>query len=1190
MGVLVKLALLGTSVRDQDDLERDIGRQADQILTEQADERDKKRLEKTQVQKLRLTGELNTLERRLLQPGSSAVKNKIRSDILQTQTRLDGINTELEQIQSRIDERHAHPRSENVETCKGRLPHESERDFLIRTGKITPFSKVRKPARLFSNLEEAMLDAEMGDDVSDIEEENPIVTSAEQPRSHRNLTKPGFEDVRATKSSAERPIKKQKRPDGTADTLNESIGDGSDDEFEPELNDRQLAALGESEDSEVDFEDMFPMDTIPASGKRKAAGKEKKKFHSDEVEDLTGIDDGNEKVFQIRVGSWIERRSVARRVARETGHSSTAEGVFEEALESGAEECYLPHPSIPDTTLDGGLRIPGDIYPSLFDYQKTGVKWLSELYSQQVGGIIGDEMGLGKTIQAISFIAGLHYSKMLTKPVLIVTPATVMKQWVNEFHRWWPPLRVSILHSSGSGMVSIRSETRREDELAGSSYEKVKRSSKFPNVAKDIVDKAIKEGHVLITTYTGLQSYAEYIIPTKWQYVVLDEGHKIRNPNAGITIYCKELKTPNRIILSGTPMQNNLTELWSLFDFVFPMRLGTLVSFRTQFGIPIQIGGYANASNLQVQTAIKCAETLKETISGYLLQRYKVDVATDLPQKRERVLFCKLTKIQRQSYEIFLNSEEMKSIMNGRRQPLYGVDILRKICNHPDLVDHKNLSKKSDYDYGRISKSGKMHVVKALLETWKKGGYKALLFAQHRITIDILEKLIRSMDGFNYCRMDGKTAIKDRQTMVDDFNNDSEMHVFLLTTKVGGLGVNLTGANRIIIYDPDWNPSTDVQARERAWRLGQKREVEVYRLMTAGTIEEKIYHRQIFKQFLSNKILRDPKQRQTFQLRDLHDLFALGSDDGETETSTIFKGTEVKFSNKDSKDQSEGIPTPPTDTEIADIHAVAREEEFRNNEDTKQENACSRNDRLLSAIFAGNGVQSALEHDAILASNSGDKRKIEADPEDIAREARRVAAEAAKELQRNAEIARTVPAGTPTWTGAFGVSGRPPSKQWVPPSPRDGGRGSRGGPSPSAVLSRPNPQATQRVPPAVRGGGRGGRGGPSSSAVLSRLSSGQRNVSNRPGSGPPGRPAIPLQGNRQPPTVVLAQLRDFILLHGGSVPSRMLTNHFQYQMNGDAARIEEFKALLRRIANLEPGLSSGRGRWVLKDEFRPSES
>src|SRR5271155_557609 len=204
--------------------------------------------------------------------------------------------------------------------------------------------------------------------------------------------------------------------------------------------------------------------------------------------------------------------------------------------------------------------------------------------------------------------------------------------------------------------------------------------------------------------------------------------------------------------------------------------------------------------------------------------------------------------------------------------------------------------------------------------------------------LDILEKYIRSMQGMKYRRMDGNTPIQHRQNMVDEFKNDPNLHVFLLTTKVGGLGINLTGADRVIIFDPDWNPSTDQQARERAWRLGQKREVTIYRLMTAGTIEEKIYHRQIFKQFLTNKILKDPKQRQTFHLSDLHDLFSLGSDEAPTETSTLFKDAQVKYPTGTSTIDASAngllqpsVPSKTPDAAIHNINGVASIEQFASN-------------------------------------------------------------------------------------------------------------------------------------------------------------------------------------------------------------------------------------------------------------------
>ena len=343
-------------------------------------------------------------------------------------------------------------------------------------------------------------------------------------------------------------------------------------------------------------------------------------------------------------------------------------------------------------------------------------------------------------------------------------------------------------------------------------------------------------------------------------------------------------------------MQNNLTELWSLFDFVFPGRLGTLPVFQAQFAVPINIGGYANATNIQVQTAYKCAVVLRDLINPYLLRRMKNDVAADLPRKSEQVLFCKLTRAQRKAYEDFIGSKDMESIFAGKRQILYGVDVLRKICNHPDLVQRGILQHKANYHYGAESKSGKMGVVRALLTLWKRQGHRTLLFSQTRQMLDILERFVNEIGGLEYRRMDGSTAIGIRQMIVDEFNTNQAIDVFLLTTRVGGLGINLTGADRVIIFDPDWNPSTDVQARERAWRLGQKREVTIYRLMMSGTIEEKIYHRQIFKQFLTNKILKDPKQRRFFKMNDLHDLFSLAGNDAEgTETGDMFAGTEMNF-------------------------------------------------------------------------------------------------------------------------------------------------------------------------------------------------------------------------------------------------------------------------------------------------------
>ncbi|XP_072483556.1 DNA excision repair protein ERCC-6 isoform X2 [Notamacropus eugenii] len=595
-------------------------------------------------------------------------------------------------------------------------------------------------------------------------------------------------------------------------------------------------------------------DCLPSSGEEGSIGRNGKIKRC--------RDDGDEDYYKQRLRRWNKQRLEDKEQRRKAE---------EESEESDAE-------------FDEGFRVPGFLFKKLFKYQQTGVRWLWELHCQQAGGILGDEMGLGKTIQIIAFLAGLSYSKIRTRgsnyrfeglgPTVIVCPTTVMHQWVREFHTWWPPFRVAILHETGS----------------------------YTNKKVKLVREIARCHGILITSYSYIRLMQDNINNHDWHYVILDEGHKIRNPNAAVTLACKQFRTPHRIILSGSPMQNNLKELWSLFDFVFPGKLGTLPVFMEQFSVPITMGGYSNASPVQVKTAYKCACVLRDTINPYLLRRMKTDVkmSLSLPDKNEQVLFCRLTDEQRKVYQNFIDSKEVYRILNGEMQVFSGLVALRKICNHPDLfsggpriikgIPDDELEEADQFGYWK--RSGKMIVVESLLKIWHKQGHRVLLFSQSRQMLHLLEAFLRVRE-YSYLKMDGTTTIASRQPLITRYNEDTSVFVFLLTTRVGGIGINLTGANRVIIYDPDWNPSTDTQARERAWRIGQKKQVTVYRLLTAGTIEEKIYHRQIFKQFLTNRILKDPKQRRFFKSNDLYELFTLSSPDESqgTETSAIFAGT-----------------------------------------------------------------------------------------------------------------------------------------------------------------------------------------------------------------------------------------------------------------------------------------------------------
>jgi DNA excision repair protein ERCC-6 len=704
---------------------------------------------------------------------------------------------------------------------------------------------------------------------------------------------------------------------------------------------------------------------------------------------------------------------------------------------------------------------------------------------------------------------------------------------------------VSILHSSGSGMLDLKNEDDSDIDRRSRSTQ-----SKSSKAVKKIVNRVVNQGHVLVTTYNGLQTYAEDLLGIQWNYAVLDEGHKIRNPNADVTVTCKELNTPNRIILSGTPVQNNLSELWSLFDFIYPMRLGTLVNFRTQFEVPIRQGGYAGATNLQVMTAEKCAETLKETISQYLLQRLKVDVAADLPEKTEQVLFCKLAPAQLGAYERFLKSDEVTAILSRRRQSLYGIDILRKICNHPDLLDPM-LKGKLGYDWGSPKKSGKLQVVGALLKMWKRFGHKTLLFSQGKLMLNIIEAYLRKSNGITFVRMDGETAIDQRQILIDRFNNDPDIDVFLLTTRTGGLGVNLTGADRIIIFDPDWNPSTDMQARERAWRLGQTKPVSIYRLMTSGTIEEKIYHRQIFKQFMTNKVLKDPKQRTAFDISDLYDLFTLGPGESTSDRPKIFEGAEVRFDKSEavartrvSRDHPAGriMPISSASTSaqalagevenetqaVQKLDVVAAVEEFQEDPEANDEK------RMIEGIFA-RSVDSAYEHEAIV----GGKKQVKADQSMNRHEANKVAAEAARHLRQAGEQARNVTIGTVTWTGEVGQTGRP-------------------------------------------GAARRGQRGLGSAAVMAGLAS--RQGLDTTVSAGSSRSATPLGERNLKAKDFIVMIQAFIKRHNGQVPSRMLVDHFNPYCP-TTRQSEEFKTALDQIATLTKSGSTGRGIWSLKPGY-----
>ena len=430
-------------------------------------------------------------------------------------------------------------------------------------------------------------------------------------------------------------------------------------------------------------------------------------------------------------------------------------------------------------------------------------------------------------------------------------------------------------------------------------------------------------------------------------------------------------------------------------------------------------GGYSNATDIQVQTAYKCASLLKDTITPYLLRRNKNDVqiAIQLPAKNEQVLFCRLSEEQQEQYLRYIKSSECTDILHKKTNVFRALIYLRKLCNHVDLVINSHYNNKSNSEknnYGYYKRSGKMVVVEKLLKLWKKQENRVLLFSQSRKMLDLLEDFIKSQD-YTYLKMDGTTPVSTRNRNVKEFNSNENIFIFILTTKVGGLGLNLIGANRVIIFDPDWNPSTDVQARERSWRIGQTKSVTIYRLLTAGTIEEKIYHRQIFKQFLTNKVLIDPKQKRFFKTNDLYELFSYNSiDENSTlESASLFAGTnsEIKKKSKLKYSKMDGERIPGLMKKY-DNKTIINDEQQNESEINQQ-----KDDYVLNKLFKSrksNGgksaIHSALQHDLIVNNKDPDFALVES-------EAERIAAEAIKSLKQSRKYCHTADSGVPNLTG-----------------------------------------------------------------------------------------------------------------------------------------------------------------------------
>ncbi|XP_070690463.1 DNA excision repair protein ERCC-6-like 2 [Pempheris klunzingeri] len=552
-------------------------------------------------------------------------------------------------------------------------------------------------------------------------------------------------------------------------------------------------------------------------------------------------------------------------------------------------------------------RVPHTINRYLRDYQREGIRFIYNNYIHSRGCILGDDMGLGKTVQVIGFLAAVLHktgtwediknnrpqflqSQMTSKQnkpnkvFLIVAPLSVLYNWKDELDTW-SHLRCVVVHG-----------LRKEEELA-----------------------RVKKGRteIALTTYETLRLCLDQFNNIDWSAVVVDEAHKIKNPNSQITQAMKDLNCQIRIGLTGTILQNNLEELWCVMDWAIPGCLGSLGHFKNKFSDPIEQGQRHSATKRALATARKTVNSLVRKISHSFLRRTKALIKEQLPKKNDRVVYCSLTDFQQAVYETVLDTEDVMLLLRSsekcdcksgraRRSCCYktnseGVQIkemyfsylaiLRKVANHAALLQSTaGTSKKQEKYVGAVCAkvfqkfpdfvqrckdeafealsdpmySGKMKVLQKLLKYYLQRRDKILIFSLSTKLLDVLESYCMA-EGLDYSRLDGTTKSKERVQIVKEFNSSSHINLCLISTMAGGLGLNFVGANVVVLFDPTWNPANDLQAIDRAYRIGQCRDVTVLRLISLGTVEEVIYLRQVYKQQLQCSVVGKESARLYFE-------------------------------------------------------------------------------------------------------------------------------------------------------------------------------------------------------------------------------------------------------------------------------------------------------------------------------------
>ncbi|KAI0668688.1 SNF2 family N-terminal domain-containing protein [Trametes maxima] len=472
---------------------------------------------------------------------------------------------------------------------------------------------------------------------------------------------------------------------------------------------------------------------------------------------------------------------------------------------------------------------------TLKEYQLKGLQWMVSLYNNKLNGILADEMGLGKTIQTISLITFLIESKRQRGPYLVIVPLSTMTNWSGEFAKWAPSVTMIAYKGNPTQRKFLQTDLR---------------TGNF---------------QVVLTTYEYIIKDRIHLSRIKWLYVIIDEGHRMKNTQSKLVqTLTQYYHSRYRLILTGTPLQNNLPELWALLNFALPKVFNSVKSFDEWFNTPFANSGTGDKIELNEEEALLIIRRLHKVLRPFLLRRLKRDVESELPDKVEKVIKIRMSGLQSQlykqmkKYKMIADGKDAKGKSGGVKGLSNELMQLRKICQHPFLFEsvEDKINPSSMIDDKLIRSSGKIELLHRILPKFFATGHRVLIFFQMTKVMDIMEDFLKMM-GWKYLRLDGGTKTEDRAGHVALFNApNSEYKVFILSTRAGGLGLNLQTADTVVIFDSDWNPHADLQAQDRAHRIGQTKVVRILRFITEKSVEEAMFARARYKLDIDDKVIQ----------------------------------------------------------------------------------------------------------------------------------------------------------------------------------------------------------------------------------------------------------------------------------------------------------------------------------------------